>query len=146
MMNTPATTSEHFAALLAEDLEHIRLICRAIDVLILCTEDGFNVSSSGASEAQINKLSAVVSSVMGLGEGAFQALGTNAPVANVVLECAASKIIIERVPFRRTRFFLMAKASNVQLGIVLFALRQGAIAIGRKLAEASKSNPPGEDR
>jgi len=138
------STAKRFAALVSEDLEHIRLMCRAIDVLILCTEDGFNVSSSGANEVQINKLSAVVSSMMSLGESAFHVLATNAPVANIVIECASSKIIIERVPYRKTRFFLMAKSGNVPLGVVLVALRQGAIAIGKKLADFNRSSPQGE--
>jgi len=127
-------TAQKLDALFLEDLQRMREMCRSIEVLILCTEDGFNVCSSGVTDAQVSKLSAVISSLMALGEGAFSSLDVRSPISNVVIECSISKIVIERVPIRKPRFFLMAKTSAAQLGAVLVAVRQGSVAIARKFS------------
>lgn len=126
--------AHRLAALFEPDLQRIGELCRSIDMLILCTEDGFNVCSWGISDVQVNKLSAVVSSLMVLGDNALQALGAHAPVGNLVLESSAARVVVERVPHRNTRLFLMAKTDAAQLGVVLMAVRQGAIAIGKRRA------------
>ena len=59
----------------------------------------------------------------------------------LILESAASKIVVERVPHRSTRLFLMAKTDAAQLGVVLMAIRQGAIAIGKRLATHFPASP-----
>ena len=129
------STAHRFGALFQPDLQRIGELCKSIDVLILCTEDGFNVCSWGASDTQINTLSAVVSSLMVLGDNALQSLDARGGVNNLVLESAASRIVVERVPHRSTRLFLMAKADNAQLGVVLMAMRHGVNAIGKRLAQ-----------
>lgn len=128
------TVAHRFGALFEPDLQRIGELCKSIDMVILCTEDGFNVCSWGASDTQVNTLSAVVSSLMVLGENALVTLDASVPVNNLILESAASKIVVERVPHRNTRLFLMAKTDAAQLGVVLMAIRQGAVAIGKRLA------------
>ena len=133
--------AHRFGALFEPDLQRIGELCKSIDMVILCTEDGFNVCSWGASDTQVNTLSAVVSSLMVLGENALVTLDASVPVNNLILESAASKIVVERVPHRSTRLFLMAKTDAAQLGVVLMAIRQGAIAIGKRLAMHFPASP-----
>lgn len=134
--------AHRFGALFEPDLQRIGELCKSIDMAILCTEDGFNVCSWGASDTQVNTLSAVVSSLMVLGENALVTLDASVPVNNLILESAGSRIVVERVPHRSTRLFLMAKTDAAQLGVVLMAIRQGAAAIGKRLATHFPATPP----
>lgn len=129
-------SAERLQALFAPQLAQVTQLCRQVEALVLCTEDGLSLATIGVSAEQVNALAAVASSLMVLSDNSFDAFGHSGSADRLLLESGHGTVIIQRLRIKQRSLFLMARSREAQLGVVIMAVSKGAAAIEAKFMES----------
>ncbi|MBL8263447.1 MAG: roadblock/LC7 domain-containing protein [Xanthomonadaceae bacterium] len=101
--------------------------------VLVCSVDGFEVASRLRPPLTAERMSAMTSSQLALGEALCNETGSGTCL-NVVIEAEAGRLLMLSVPARRRRMLLTVLCEqNSVLGSVLWAARACAQDIGRRL-------------
>lgn len=108
----------------------LQLMSPGIGSVTLATGDGFTLTTTLASRVQANKLSAMASSLVSVGESLGREAGQAAP-DNVIMETSGGKLLLMRVPALVEAVVLVVVADTTAvLGHLLWSCRRTCVAIG----------------
>lgn len=129
-MGVPGRTER---AMCQKHVEQLLSTAPGVIGVLVCSVDGFEVASRLRPPLTAQRLSAMTSSQLALGEALCGETGVGA-CRNVVIEAEAGRLLMLSVPARRRRMLLTVLCEHDSvLGSVLWAARSCAQDIGRRL-------------
>lgn len=133
MSETMAVLGRTERAMCQKHVEQLLSTAPGVIGVLVCSVDGFEVASRLRPPLTSERLSAMTSSQLALGEALCGETGAGACL-NVVIEAEAGRLLMLSVPTRRRRLLLTVLCEHDSvLGSALWAARTCAQDIGRRL-------------
>jgi uncharacterized protein len=126
-------SSRVLQALCQGTLETLVTQTPGVDTAAVVTGDGFEVASVLREHVSVEKLAAMVSSLLALSEAVTSEMGMQR-CQYVIVDTESGALLTLRVPTRSQDLLMCALCGDgVSLGSVLYAVRESARALARRL-------------